>query len=238
PILFDGNGAVDDRLYVRQLGGLYLSNDDSIYLSFQGVAGQNFPVMANMTLINHINLTEKWKVQSVSKPINFWEETPLLNPGYNGCSVYYGSFGPMFSKGGAYIKTPNGQWEKRISGLDVTPEGYGALEMSSLENGTLLALQWGDQSVYFSDSTACFPLSSFVSKQAVWEVFPNPATHYLNWSGTSSPLYYRIYDLRGHLILEGQDMQGVDVRKMARGPYLLWLSDGQTHHNQSLFLLH
>ncbi|TNE80479.1 MAG: T9SS type A sorting domain-containing protein [Bacteroidetes bacterium] len=240
PILFDGQNAVNDDLYIRQAGSLLLEGD-SITLGFHGSAGTNSPVGVRLTLKNHLNMQGKWRQIKLSGSNSFWMDIVLLNTAYNGCSVYYGSFMNTLYNGGGIIKYPNGEWVKQNSGLDITPMGYQGMEISALANGTLVGLQWGDYNVYYSDSVACYPLSSpqLPPKEVNTLVYPQPAGNWFSIaSAPESATRFSLYDMQGRLVLQGLLTEQNTLEQVKSGSYILQLEDHSKQALSRLRLIH
>ncbi len=238
PILFDGQGAVNDDVYIRQAGSLLVVGD-SITLSFHGVAGSSSPVSVRLTLKHHLSLQGKWKQIKLSNSNSFWMDRVLLNTGYNGCSVYYGSFMSSTYNGGGIIQYPNGPWEKQNSGMDITPSGYQGMEISSLSNGTLIGLQWTDYQVYLSDSVACYPLNSpALSPSKSATLYPQPAANWFGIESAPAEAYqYGLYDMQGRLVVKGLLLDKNGLEHVPSGSYLLRLEDQSGQVLQHLRLI-
>ncbi len=177
PLSVDGLGAIPNDIDVRIASGLSISPQDSLYISFEGVAGR---VFVRLNLRKHLN--------DVMNP-NFWQPTHVANTSLAFIDralypIHFARNGDFFSSargsgnvGGTFFKRNNTKnWSHHTAGLGFSETQFLEQQFfAEKSNGKIFMVQWLDERIYTTDTSRLIPTSTpSVFEPKMVTVYPNP----------------------------------------------------------------
>ncbi len=193
---------------ITQPTGLSVSPNDSLYLSFYGVA-PNFLVHLNLCIsIDDIKTDNSWRVLHVNQSTLWWTDRPLNNIHFSQKGDWYSSFTQMANAGATYFSETGGNFWNRIDyGLGFSEDGWRySQQFVEKSSGRIFMIQYFDERIYTTDKSLVTSVKPPVHNSSQIQVFPNPVkvggklTVQLPESVVSAEI--SIYDLAGRKLLE------------------------------------
>ena len=184
--------------------GLTISPDDSLYLSFEGVAA-NAQTMVNLRKhIDDIDKDTPWEVLNVSSS-SMWRLDDLLNDIHfckNGMKI--SSTSGNLNHGGTYILPKNGnEWIWINYGLGLNDYGLRDVQyFAETSAGKIFMVQYHDERIYhYTEKTT---LQNEIIINNYFDVYPNPAKYekvlHLDFKGEKESGTIEIFNLSGQKV--------------------------------------
>lgn len=154
-IRIDGKNAINDDISIGNTTGLSVSPDDSLYLSFTGVAGSASVRMNIRKHINDIRNTDFWHPLKISESNMWWADKALNNIFYARNGDRYSSNTNSINQGGTFFMKNNTKTWKRIDyglGLDIY-SSRSAQQFAETSKGKVFMIQMLDERVYWADTS-------------------------------------------------------------------------------------
>lgn len=176
-INIDGKKDVEDRMKIEFTTGLSISPGDSVYLSFQGIAGKG---MVRLNLKKHIGDVKgsgNWSVFTLMEPEQWWLDRTLYNIFFSGDGLWYSSTSGSLHTGGTwYTRDGSSGWEQVTQNLGYYPQGGRDPQYYTEDaKGRIFMVQFMGERVFtrtaYQSPVALPPGTS----PATMTVYPNPA---------------------------------------------------------------
>lgn len=224
---------------------LELDRNENLYVSFDGSSG-NFAMQGSVYANIYKAISDStWKTMEVNKYGYDWQFHTFHSiyfakqqaHVYTSLNTYW-----SVSYGGNYVKKENEiGFKRRISGIKSVMDSY--LKMLYAENakGRIYAVQYLDNKVYFTDSSASINTGFEYDKSKNISVFPNPSKSYISISGISEEeeiVSVKLFDLKGQLVQEEKELiknQFVfDINKHFSGLYLINIQTDKSFYTKMI----
>ncbi len=183
-VRIDGRGQVEDRLRIEFSTGLSVSPQDSVYLSFQGLAGNGMVRLNVRRHTDDVGEAGHWTVCSVTESEQWWLDRTLHNIYFSGNGLWFSSSQGSLNTGGTwYTREGSGGWEQVNQNLEYYPLSHRDAQYFAEDgNGRIYMVQHLGEKI-FTHTGQGGPVT--VPQRAVsgtMVVYPNPA-------GSGQPVY-------------------------------------------------
>lgn len=192
---------------IKQPTGLSVSPNDSLYLSFYGVA-PNFMAQLNLCVsIDDIKTDNAWKAMHVQKNTSWWTDRPLNNIHFSQKGDWYSSYTQLGYNGATYFSETNGGlWNKVDYGLGYSEDGWRyPQQFVEKSSGRIFMVQYLDERIYTTDKSLVTSAKHPVHHSLPVQFFPNPVKAggqlTVQAPETSQSLEISTYDLTGKLLM-------------------------------------
>ncbi len=168
--------SINEPVRITAPAGLTISPEDSLYLSFYGVA-TNYMVQLNISKsINDVPLENPWQVFHVNKTSKWWEDRPLNNIHFSQSGDRYSSFTQMLNQGATYyLKASDTYWYKIDNDLGASDDGWRYEQIfAETESGRIFMIQYLDERIYTTDKSLITDINPPVKNPALVHCYPNP----------------------------------------------------------------
>lgn len=172
-ILIDGEGIIEDMVFMTSCSGLSISPQDTLYLSLEGSAG-SAAVRLNLCMsLSEIDNGTYWHKMRVAEVASWWLDRPLNNIHFAGNGDWYSSMTNSINLGGTFFKkNGTGNWHRQTQGLGLDVfQQYNAQLFTETSAGKIFMVQYMDERVYWADTSAVTPVHTIDSKHLT--VFPS-----------------------------------------------------------------
>lgn len=200
--------------------GLSISPNDSLYLSFYGVA-YNILVQLNICKsLADVTLENSWQKMHVDKNENWWLNKPLNNIHFSQKGDWYSSFTQLANNGATYFSDSKGKnWSRIIHGLGSSEDGWRFTQhFVEKSTGRIFMIQFLDERIYTTDKSMITGINVPEEKAQKTSIFPNPVRAGENFTiqafNNDLPLEVNCYDLTGKLIFK-QEASGTEHQLIA-----------------------
>jgi len=154
-VSYDGLDAIPGSPRILQISGMSLLKNDSLYVSFEGIA-VNTEVRLNVRKhIDHVLQNNLWNVDQVSNIPTWWLDRPLNNIYQARNGDLYSSYSSKMSTGGTYFKKyGNYPWARIDTGLGLDVTGVRTHQyFAEASNGKVYMIQMYDERIYWADTS-------------------------------------------------------------------------------------
>ncbi len=209
---------------IKQPTGLSVSPNDSLYLSFYGVA-PNFMVQLNLCVsIDDIKAPNSWKAMHVQKNTSWWTDRPLNNIHFSQNGDWYSSYYQLAYIGATYFSETGGNFWNRVDyGLGSSEDGWRhPQQFVEKSSGRIFMIQYLDERIYTTDKSLVTSAKPPVHNSPPIQVFPNPVraggklTVQVPESGVSADI--SIYDLTGKILISRPNSDSFNEIKVPEKP--------------------
>jgi hypothetical protein len=172
----DGPGGLPDPIKINNTFGLSVSPDDSVYLSYAGIAS-NFLVRLNtVKSIEDIRNNNFWKPYLVSNPVSWWLDRILNNIHFAKNGDWYSSANGSINTGGTFFSKNKGlSWNKIDYGLGLDIYGErNAQIFAETSKGKIFMVQLLDERIYMADTTVVTANRNDPASSFNLYLYPNP----------------------------------------------------------------
>lgn len=208
-ILVDGRGIISDQMKVGNFNALSVSPQDSVYISFSGVA-VNVAVSLNIhKSSSDVTNSSYWNVNTIGSVNSWWDDWLLSNIHFAQNGDWYSSMEGSSTIGGTYYSVNEGiTWQKKQQGLFFDQLGrYNIQRFAENDSGTIFMIQILDNHVYRTDTSM---LTHIDDKNAFqdphFRIYPNPVKAgnpiQINFSDDSYEKQIIFSDVTGKIIFE------------------------------------
>lgn len=187
--------------------GLSISPDDSLYISFFGVA-TNYLVQLNICKsIDDVPMENPWRTFHVHKTSNWWEDRPLNNIHFSQQGDWYSSYTETVNQGATYfLKANDENWNRIDYGLGTSEDGWRHEQIfTEKKSGQIFMIQYLDERIYTTDKSLVTDVNPPKKNPVSIQVYPNPVKAgdklSVQTPGISGSMEVSIYDLTGRKIL-------------------------------------
>ncbi|MCK3684562.1 T9SS type A sorting domain-containing protein [Maribellus sp. YY47] len=155
--------------------GLSVLENDSIYLSFNGVS-TNFYIGLNLSKsINDVSNTSPWNVMQMGEHAHWWEDDPINNRYISQNGDWYSSINGYISNGGTCFSNDGKNWKILDYGLgtdtlNVRTEQF----FVETPDGRIFMIQKYDEKIYKTDKSLVTDIPAPVENKFEASVYPNP----------------------------------------------------------------
>ena len=227
----DGKNAISsDALKIEDFTNLSITNNDSIVISFDGIA-DNVGVRLNLTKhIDDLLLDNFWNRIKVFNSNMWWMDRSMGPLHISQSGDWYSSlYGSINTGGSLFSKTNGTTWLRHQYGLGVDYNGmFNTQKFIELRNGKIFMIQYGDERVYTTDTS----LTTNVDDIHVTnnKVYPNPISNgetlQIDFVDTKSKTI-EIYNMNSQLINKIETTEKVVkyIFKKA-GLYVIYINEG------------
>ncbi len=198
--------SINGPVKITHTTGLSISPDDSLYLSFYGVA-TNYLVQLNICKsIDDVPLNNSWKLCNVDKTAKWWEDKPLNNIHFSQNGDLYSSYTETVNYGATYyLKAKDKNWNSIDYGLGTSKDGWRHEQIfAEKKSGRIFMVQYLDERIYTTDKSLVTDINPPKRNPVSIQVYPNPvkASDKLSVQipKTSGYIEVSIYDLTGKKI--------------------------------------
>lgn len=213
PVNIDGRSIIDNHINIGNTTGLSVLPNDSLYLSFSGVA-VNVAVQMNIRKnIHDIRNTNFWQPIKISNS-NIWWSDKVLNNIY--CSKNgdrYSSNTNSINQGGTFFSKNNTNTWKRIDyglGLDIN-NNRSSQFFAETSSGKIFMIQTLDERVYWADTSLISALGPMKSPVREISIIPNKVKKgeklYVQIQTDYTNSKVSVYNLSGNLIYTVSDVK-------------------------------
>ena len=242
-VQIDGRGQVEERMKIEFSTGLSVSPEDSVYLSFQGLAGKGMVRLNVRRHIDDVGEAGHWTVCSVIESEQWWLDRTLHNIFFSGSGLWFSSSQGSLNTGGTWHTSEgSGGWEQVNQNLEYYPLSHRDAQYFAEDgNGRIYMVQHLGEKI-FTHTGQGGPVT--VPRQhvpATMMVYPNPAAGGQSAYLTGSlPQTARIslYDNSGRKLAD-PDLSGAPVRfssPAAPGMYYIAV-EGRNHREVIRFIV-
>ncbi|WP_372949618.1 T9SS type A sorting domain-containing protein [Mariniphaga sp.] len=209
---------------IKQPTGLSVSPNDSLYLSFYGVA-PNFMVQLNLCVsIDDIKAPNSWKAMHVQKNTSWWTDRPLNNIHFSQNGDWYSSYYQLAYIGATYFSETGGNFWNRVDyGLGSSEDGWRhPQQFVEKSSGRIFMIQYLDERIYTTDKSLVTSAKPPVHNSPPIQVFPNPVraggklTVQVPESDVSAEI--SIYDLTGKILVSRPNSESFNEIKVPEKP--------------------
>lgn len=200
--------SISGPVRITNTTGLSKSPNDSLYLSFYGVA-YNILVQLNICKsIDDVTSENSWRPFQVHKTSSWWLDRPLNNIHFSQKGHWYSSFTQTVSMGATYFSEAGGNFWNRIDyGLGLSEDGWRhSQQFVEKSSGRIFMIQYLDERIYTTDKSLVTDVKPPLQNAASIHVFPNPvkAGEKLTVQIPRSDEFVEIsiYDLAGRKLFE------------------------------------
>jgi hypothetical protein len=193
-------------LKITSTTGLSISPDDSLYLSFYGIAYNHLVQLNICKNIDDVTLDSSWRAMHVDQSVSWWTDRPLNNIHFSQKGDWYSSYTQLAHIGATYFSETGGKFWNRIDyGLGLSEDGWRhPQQFVEKKSGRIFMVQYLDERIYTTDKSLVTSVKPPVHNSTPIHIFPNPIkvggklTVQMPESGISADI--SIYDLTGKLL--------------------------------------
>jgi hypothetical protein len=186
---------------------LSISPDDSIYVSFYGVA-TNYMAQLNICKnIDDVPLENSWQVNQVHESSKWWEDRPLNNIHFSQKGDWYSSYTELANKGATYfMESGKRDWQSIDYGLGLSEDGWRHTQhFAEKSSGRIYMVQYMDERIYTTEKSLVTKSDQPVKNQMSMKVYPNPAKAggklIVQHQETGGSVEISLYDTTGWVIV-------------------------------------
>ncbi|MDX2286487.1 MAG: hypothetical protein NW241_20140 [Bacteroidia bacterium] len=201
PIRIDGQGVIVNEIQAIRAAGLYISPQDSLYISLEGVA-DNVAVQLNLCkALGDLHRPGFWRrIQVLSSPA-WWMDWLLQDMHQARNGDLYSSLPGSLAMGGTWYRPAGGAWDRYTAGLGLDAAGlYSPQQHYELSNGRIFMIQYLDERIYKTDKSRLLT-GGGPPDEMPRLAYPNPARAgewiYLPAAGRLAPDAVFLTDLQG-----------------------------------------
>jgi len=203
-----GTGKIYFSLKITSTTGLTVSPNDSLYLSFYGIAYNHLVQLNICKSIDDITLESSWRALHVDQSVSWWTDRPLNNIHFLQKGDWYSSYTQLAHIGATYFSETGGNFWNRIDyGLGLSEDGWrNPQQFVEKSSGRIFMIQNLDERIYTTDKSLVTDVKPPLQNSGSIHVFPNPVkageklTVQISTAGNSVEI--SIYDLAGRKLLE------------------------------------
>lgn len=233
-IQFDGKGAVENNANVDYFSTLDIINNDSLLISFNGVAGRSLVRLNLIKPLTALNSNAYWRVLSVNNSSMWWIDRPMGETITVKNNEWYSSIEGSLNVGGTLYSSNNGStWWKHSQGLgtDIFGEFNKQYFVKDSKNKVYM-IQYGDERVYWAD-TSQYTLIENISKSKIL-LYPNPISFYESLNIKFEDIQRReieVYDLESKLIHKIEcDENRTSIKFESPSIYIIKITENQKQY--------
>jgi len=224
-ISYDGQDAISGSPRIQRITGLSILKNDSVYVSFQGIA-VNAEVRLNVRKhIHEIFQDNAWDVYKVSNTNTWWLDRPLndIYQAVNG--DLYSSYSYTANTGGTYFrKAGNYPWNRIDKGLGLDVTGVRTHQyFAETSGGKIYMIQMYDERIYWADTSAVTDTPTYPENVGVFfvpSILKSGEMLHLKVLSGENCEYLSISDLSGKTIFYVLNKDLIQIPR-AKGIYLL-----------------
>jgi hypothetical protein len=175
-ITVDGRGAVSDQIKISNTFGLSVSPEDSVYLSYSGIAVNNLVQFNMVKHIQDVRKTSFWMPYLAGNSSTWWLDRIINNIHFARNGDRYSSAIGTINTGGTFFSKARGSGWKKIDyglGLDVFGE-RNVQFFTEARNGKIFMVQFLDERVYWADTSLVTSIRADAEKSFLLHLYPNP----------------------------------------------------------------
>lgn len=235
-IVIDGANTIENTVFVSSASGLSVSPDDSIYLSFEGIARADASgVLVHLNLVKHrdeIGKPTPWQRMHVGGTGSWWYDAQLNNIHFARNGDRYSSRTGTATFGATYFMRHGAWWQSTDRGLGLDATGMRSEQtFYETSTGKIYMIQAYDERLYWADTSVLgIVRSPQISMSS--SIYPNPV-HRGEHVCVELPMSAGLPLGLGITNSLGQEVGPVDLRAgnlfiapTAPGVYLLHSDDG------------
>lgn len=202
----DGKNVIDNQINIGNTTGLSVSPNDSLYMSFSGVA-VNVGVRINIRKsIDDIRNNNFWHYYKVSDTNIWWLDKALNNIYFSRNGDRYSSNTNSINQGGTFFSKNNSNAWNRIDyglGLDVY-NSRSSQFFAETSKGKIFMIQTLDERVYWADTSLISAFNPVKSDIREISIFPNKVRKgekvYVHLQDDYASFNVSVYNINGNLI--------------------------------------
>lgn len=235
-IRIDGRGEISDLLNVGEVTGLSISREDSLYLSFTGIASNGLIQLNLSRKIGEDLLVTPWYVHKISDHVSWWLDVTLNNVFFSETGLRLSSVSGIPTIGGSFVKGDGEDWLRIEGEIGRGVDGYYHPQIF-VENdqGKIFMIQKDDEQIYYHEETTT-GIDDSPNYSFLLSIHPNPiqvgAQIKLNLTDPGGNVEAAIFDLKGNQLSRVQGRIG-EISLSAPsipGIYLIKAYDRQNHY--------
>jgi hypothetical protein len=204
-IRVDGKNIIADEINVGNVTGLSVSPDDSLFVSFSGIAVNVLVQMNARKSIAEITSDRFWKPFNITNTNSWWYDHLMGNIHFAKNRDKYSSAAGSLTRGGTFfLKNGSAAWQRIDFGLGLDMEGKRSLQYFAEEpSGKIYMIQMLDERIYWTDTSliTSVPEETYAPKISV---FPNPVEKggeiMLGLENNFSGYEITLFDLNGNVV--------------------------------------
>jgi hypothetical protein len=234
-IVFDGKGNVENQLRIISATGLSISPQDSLYISFEGRAGN---ALVRLNLHKHLNAIKDhnrfWTRLEVFNSVNWWEDRMLNNIYFSSKGLRLSSVSGPISQGATYLSSDkDGTWQRIDAGLGANILGMRHSQyFVEKSNGRLFMVQYLDERIYKLKADRPTPVKTPARPSFPLKIYPNPVApgqpFYIDKPSGLPNYQIDIFDAAGrrHEAIQSDDMRTPVNAPATPGIYFIRVDTG------------
>lgn len=239
-IVIDGQMVIADSIQVVKTTCLTVTPQDSLYISFEGVAVNTLVKLTLSKSINDIPSDSKWDKIKMGNSSNWWLDRPIGPVHFAQNGDRYSSFEGSMKVGGTLFSKNGYGWSRHDEGLGLDITGARNFQQFvETSAGIIFMIQYADERIYVTDTSSTIPndVDNIDKPGAFAGIYPIPATTCLNLQNPDNIIYgYSIRNLLGQTIQRGEVQQQIDVSHLQTGAYLIQLKSTNDEEITSIFI--
>lgn len=246
-ITFDGKNAVANNLQVVKTSGLSVSPDDSLFISFEGIAVNTLVNLNLCKSIADVTSNSQWQNLQVRNAGNWWNDAQLNTIHFAHNGDRYSSRKGTVSTGGTYFcKNGTYTWHRHTEGLGLDIDGNFNYQLfTETSKGKVFMVQLLGELINVTDTSRYTPTGIYapVEDRDVITVYPNPASA----NGEFSIVFNNGYTAQHIVLLDATGRQIYELRTgrgkttltapREKGMYLIQISDNESRKLFKLLVL-
>jgi hypothetical protein len=175
-ITVDGKGAIPNQIKITNTFGISVSPEDSLYLSFAGIAVNTLVQLNTVKSIQDVRKTSFWRPYIAGNSSIWWLDRIKNNIHFaqNG-DRYSSAIGTANTGGTFFSKSQGSTWKKIDSGLglDIFDE-RNVQFFAETKKGKIFMVQFLDERVYWADTSLVTSQRNDPGKSFLLHLYPNP----------------------------------------------------------------
>lgn len=175
-ITVDVKGAIPDQIKITNTFGISVSPEDSLYLSFAGIAVNTLVQLNTVKNIQDVRKTSFWRPYIAGNPSTWWLDRIKNNIHFarNG-DRYSSAIGSVNTGGTFFSKAQGSSWKKVDDGLGLDIFGERNVQFfAETKKGKIFMVQFLDERVYWADTSLVTSIRSDPGKSFFLHLYPNP----------------------------------------------------------------
>ncbi len=246
-ITFDGKNAVADNLQLVKTTGLSVSPDDSLFISFEGIAVNTLVNLNLYKSIADVTGNSKWENLQLRTGPSWWNDAQLNTIHFAHNGDRYSSRKGTINTGGTYFcKNGTYNWHRHTEGLGLDMDGNFNYQLfTETSAGKVFMVQLLGELINVTDTSRYMPTSinEHIEDGGDINVYPNPATAnatvIISFQNDDSERLVTLFDVAGRQIsqLQTREKKLTLDTPLTKGIYVLQIIEGRKRSMRKIVVM-